>query len=173
MRLSPARVATEAGTHSIWISEQLQELGHEVIVANVRELRAISHSDRKSDDFSLGIATTRPRPVKSAKRQNTFNAAKYHSSSTITLCRSSKSSFSSCPFWCTAQRRKPSPSVIRSKSGPYEAPAPSVLDSYDRVRCIFLWSPGIERHSRANRYREVLVQVDLSSVISCLLPCQP
>jgi transposase len=25
------------------------ELGHEVIVANVRELRAISHSDRKSD----------------------------------------------------------------------------------------------------------------------------
>jgi len=47
--LPPARVAMEAGTHSIWISELLQELGHEVIVANVRELRAISHSDRKSD----------------------------------------------------------------------------------------------------------------------------
>ncbi len=44
-----ARVAMEAGTHSIWISEQLKELGHDVIVANVRELRAISHSDRKSD----------------------------------------------------------------------------------------------------------------------------
>jgi hypothetical protein len=28
----------EAGVHSIWISEQMQELGHEVIVANVREL---------------------------------------------------------------------------------------------------------------------------------------
>jgi transposase len=41
----PARVAMEAGTHSIWISEQLQELGHEVVVANVRELRAISHSE--------------------------------------------------------------------------------------------------------------------------------
>ena len=40
----------EAGVHSIWISEQLEQLGHEVIVANVRELRAISHSDRKSDD---------------------------------------------------------------------------------------------------------------------------
>jgi transposase len=39
----------EAGTHSIWVSEQLQEMGHEVIVANVRELRAISHRDRKSD----------------------------------------------------------------------------------------------------------------------------
>jgi transposase len=47
--LPPTRVAMEAGTHSIWISEQLQELGHDVIVANVRELRAISHSDRKSD----------------------------------------------------------------------------------------------------------------------------
>jgi transposase len=34
--------------HSIWIGEQLQELGHEVIVANVRGLRSISHSDRKS-----------------------------------------------------------------------------------------------------------------------------
>ena len=47
--VAPARVAMEAGTHSIWISAQLQELGHEVIMANVRELRAISHSDRKSD----------------------------------------------------------------------------------------------------------------------------
>src|ERR1700689_2973785 len=44
-----ARLAMEAGVHSIWIREQLQQLGHEVIVANVRELRAISHSDRKSD----------------------------------------------------------------------------------------------------------------------------
>src|ERR1700730_18221803 len=49
MDVPPARVAMEAGTHSIWICEQLQELGHEVIVANVRELRAISHRDRKSD----------------------------------------------------------------------------------------------------------------------------
>jgi transposase len=47
--LPPVRVAMEAGTHSIWISQQLQEMGHEVLVANVRELRAISHSDRKSD----------------------------------------------------------------------------------------------------------------------------
>ncbi len=47
--LSRARIAMEAGTHSIWVSEQILELGHEVIVANVRELRAISHSDRKSD----------------------------------------------------------------------------------------------------------------------------
>jgi transposase len=47
-----ARVAMEAGTHSMWISEQLQELGHEVTMANVRELRAASRklllSDRQS-----------------------------------------------------------------------------------------------------------------------------
>jgi hypothetical protein len=47
--LPHVRIAMEAGTHSIWVSQQLQEMGHEVIVANVRELRAISHSDRKSD----------------------------------------------------------------------------------------------------------------------------
>ena len=53
-----ARVAMEAGTHSIWISEQLQELGHEIIVANVRELRTISHSDRRATRSML-----RSRPV--------------------------------------------------------------------------------------------------------------
>ena len=47
--LPRARIAMEAGTHSIWVSEQLREMGHEVIVANVREVRAISHNNRKSD----------------------------------------------------------------------------------------------------------------------------
>ena len=42
-----ARVAMEAGTHSIWISEQLKEYGHEVIVANVTELHAISRNDSR------------------------------------------------------------------------------------------------------------------------------
>ena len=34
--LPPVRIAMEAGTHSIWISQQLQKMGHEVIVAKVR-----------------------------------------------------------------------------------------------------------------------------------------
>lgn len=46
----------EAGTHSIWVSEQLQELGHEVIVANFRELRAISHSDRSLAKGSIQMS---------------------------------------------------------------------------------------------------------------------
>jgi transposase len=47
--LAPARIALETGTHSLWASELLTELGHGVIVAHVREVRAISGSDRKSD----------------------------------------------------------------------------------------------------------------------------
>ena len=47
--LEPVRVAMEAGTHSMWVSEQIRELGHELIMANARELRTISHCDRKSD----------------------------------------------------------------------------------------------------------------------------
>src|SRR6202021_2479985 len=59
--LPRVRIAREAGTHSIWGSEQLQELGHEVIVANVRELRAISHSDRKSDQVDAEKLARYPR----------------------------------------------------------------------------------------------------------------
>jgi transposase len=44
-----ARIAMEAGTHSIWISQQLQTYGHEVVVANVTELHAIVRNISKSD----------------------------------------------------------------------------------------------------------------------------
>ncbi len=47
--LKPALIAIEVGAHSRWVSQLLSELGHEVIVANARELRAITGSDRKSD----------------------------------------------------------------------------------------------------------------------------
>lgn len=44
-----ARIAMEAGTHSAWMKRVLEALGHEVIVANARQLRLISHSSRKDD----------------------------------------------------------------------------------------------------------------------------
>jgi transposase len=47
--LLPARIALETGTHSLWASELLSELGHEVIVAHVREVRALTGSHSKSD----------------------------------------------------------------------------------------------------------------------------
>lgn len=47
--LAPARVALEAGTHSGWISRLIESYGHEIIVANPREVRKIYQSDRKND----------------------------------------------------------------------------------------------------------------------------
>lgn len=43
------RVALEGGNHSMWISRLLEELGHEVIVANARKLRLIYENRRKQD----------------------------------------------------------------------------------------------------------------------------
>ena len=48
--LKRCRIAIEAGTHSPWISRLLFELGHEVIVANPRQLKLITESSRKSDN---------------------------------------------------------------------------------------------------------------------------
>lgn len=42
-------VALETGVHTGWIAEVLGELGHEVVVANARKVRAISANERKSD----------------------------------------------------------------------------------------------------------------------------
>ena len=36
------RVALECGTHSAWISRLLEQLGHQVVVANTRKIRAIT-----------------------------------------------------------------------------------------------------------------------------------
>lgn len=44
-----ARIALEVGSHSPWISRMLLGLGHEVLVANARKLRAIYSNHRKSD----------------------------------------------------------------------------------------------------------------------------
>jgi transposase len=49
MRL-PARVVLEVGTHSPWVSRLLEELGHEVLVANSRRVRAIAESQKKTDE---------------------------------------------------------------------------------------------------------------------------
>ena len=37
------------GTHSPWVSRTLKSLGHEVIVANARQVKLISSSSRKND----------------------------------------------------------------------------------------------------------------------------
>ncbi len=47
--LPRCRMALEVGTHSPWVSRLLSQLGHEVIVANARQVRLISQSSRKDD----------------------------------------------------------------------------------------------------------------------------
>lgn len=47
--LPPSQVAMEVGAHSRWACHLLRELGHEVLVANARKLRAIYDNPRKSD----------------------------------------------------------------------------------------------------------------------------
>ncbi len=47
--LKRCRIALEVGTHSPWISRLLTKLGHEVIVANARQVKLISQSSRKND----------------------------------------------------------------------------------------------------------------------------
>jgi transposase len=46
----PMRIAIETGTHSPWVSRPLEELGHEVLVANARKLRLIYSNKRKTDE---------------------------------------------------------------------------------------------------------------------------
>jgi transposase len=48
-RMRRCRMAMEVGTHSPWLSRLLTSLGHEVIVANARQVQLISASSRKDD----------------------------------------------------------------------------------------------------------------------------
>ena len=47
--LPPCRVAMEVGAHSRWVSALLTRLGHEVFVADARQLRLIYKNPRKHD----------------------------------------------------------------------------------------------------------------------------
>ena len=47
--MARCRMALEVGTHSPWVSRLLSSLGHEVIVANPRQLQLITASSRKDD----------------------------------------------------------------------------------------------------------------------------
>ena len=50
-RIPRSRIAVETGTHSPWVSRQLAQMGHEVIVAHARNVRLIGESSRKDDQL--------------------------------------------------------------------------------------------------------------------------
>jgi len=56
------RITLEVGTHSPWVNRLLSEMGHEVIVANPREVALIYRNKRKSDKLD---ATTLARLARS------------------------------------------------------------------------------------------------------------
>jgi len=50
-KIPRCRIALETGTHSPWVSRQLSQMGHEVIVAHARNVRLIGASSRKDDQL--------------------------------------------------------------------------------------------------------------------------
>lgn len=72
----PMLVVLEVGTHSPWLSRLVGELGHEVLVANPRKVRAIYENDRKDDrtdaEMLARIARVDPKllcPVKHVNKE--------------------------------------------------------------------------------------------------------
>jgi transposase len=53
--MAHCRIAIEVGTHSPWVSRLLKNQGHEVIVANARQVKLISQSSRKNDKLDAQI----------------------------------------------------------------------------------------------------------------------
>lgn len=51
----PGLIVMEVGTHSPWASRHLEELGHEVVVANARRVKLISENHRKSDQVDAEL----------------------------------------------------------------------------------------------------------------------
>ena len=89
-----ARVAMEVGGHSRWVSQLLHELGHEVLVANARKLRAIYTNPRKADrvdaEMLARLARLDPKllsPVHHRSRRAQAHLAILRSRDALVRCR--------------------------------------------------------------------------------------
>jgi hypothetical protein len=63
--LAPARVVMEVGTHSAWVRDVVAGCGHEVLVANPRQMEGPKRRNRKNDriDAHLRDPPCWPRPM--------------------------------------------------------------------------------------------------------------
>ena len=91
-----ARVVLEVGTHSPWVSRQLEELGHEVIVANPRRLRFIwgecNKTDRQDAEQLARVGRMDPtllRPIRHRGRDAQMSMAVLWSRDALVRTRSS------------------------------------------------------------------------------------
>src|SRR5215471_21347222 len=68
------RMAMECGTHSPWISRLLEQLGHEVIVANARKLKAVTgeevRNDRRDAEQLAQLAYTNPKLLRGIRHRS-------------------------------------------------------------------------------------------------------
>lgn len=92
---SGVTVAIETGTHSPWISRELESLGCRVLVGNARRLRAIWSSDRKSDtkdaEMLARIARFDPKllsPIQHRNEESQLNLSMVKSRDMLVQCRS-------------------------------------------------------------------------------------
>jgi len=81
--LPKCRIAIEVGTHSPWVSRLLSSFGHEVIVANARQVKLISASSRKDDRLARPRRSDRPSPqiVPSSPSSRWKERSRHHSGS--------------------------------------------------------------------------------------------
>jgi transposase len=88
------RIAIETGTHSPWVSRLLEELGHEVLVANARKTRLIYANKRKTDEVDAQnlarLARLDPRllyPLKHRGEESQAHMALIRSRQALIGCR--------------------------------------------------------------------------------------
>jgi transposase len=88
------RIALECGTHSPWISRLLEQLGHQVIVANARKIGAITASESKNDkndaEKLARFAFCDPRllsPIRHRSRQRQQDLNLIHARATLVRAR--------------------------------------------------------------------------------------
>ena len=91
---SSCRIAIEVGTHSTWVSRALMEMGHEVIVANPRQVALIYRNKRKSDQIDATtlarLARSDPellRPIKHRSKQTQVDLAVLRARDSLVACR--------------------------------------------------------------------------------------
>ena len=72
--MPPCLIAMEAGTHSPWASRYLESLGHEVVVANPRNVAFITRSTRKNDRWTRGSWRGWRGPTRSCCRRSITGA---------------------------------------------------------------------------------------------------
>jgi transposase len=84
----------EVGAHSRWTSHLLKDLGHDVLVANARKLRAIYHNPRKDDRVDAEMLTRLARldpellsPIHHRSPQAQADLAVLRSRDAIVRCR--------------------------------------------------------------------------------------